>query len=103
MADEPTYEYIRGKGWVPTTVPTITWEQHGFRVTVMARKPQLHEKWYAEPKDRNLEETVRRLKQFYNVFSYTENMGNKFSDGGWTPSMLDKDVYNWVTVEVVKL
>lgn len=103
---EPTYYYVKGQGWVPMPdgVETRVFEAFGYRVTLYARKPVAGERWFAEPRDRSIDETMSRLKEQNWRYSNGLGLGVEYyylTEGQIHQHLLDKvhgvDV-NWVTV-----
>jgi len=43
---EPTYEYIKGQGWVICNYPSHTFELKGVKVTLTNRKPVVGDKYW---------------------------------------------------------
>lgn len=60
MSDEPTYEYIKGQGWVPSTHETFTGIIGKWHVTLIKRKPEIGEYYWSD--DCPLEQTFRNLE-----------------------------------------
>lgn len=59
MNDEPTYEYIKGQGWVPTTHEMFTGIIGKWHVTLIKRKPEIGEYYWSDTC--SLEQTFRNL------------------------------------------
>lgn len=59
---EPTYEYIKGKGWVASPLNYYTGKIKGLEITVLARTPLYHEAGFYIPGDsKNPEDGFRHL------------------------------------------
>lgn len=61
---EPTYHYVKGKGWVPGEYESFTTVGNtGIRVTLVRRIPEDHERYFmVGPKKRNaMQEIVEEL------------------------------------------
>jgi hypothetical protein len=45
--DEPTYEYVKGHGWVPTYTESASITSNGYRITLLKRLPNLGERGFS--------------------------------------------------------
>lgn len=92
---EPSYEYVKGKGWVISTTPTIVVERNNKRVTAFLRAPVVGERffynvttrgrhydddWYRQFRD---EDNNFLFEKFVNFFvdrdlSYREDIGVRY-------------------------
>lgn len=74
---EPTYEYVKGTGWVPRTYETLTRVIGNWEVTLILRKPEAGEYFWQD--HCSLDQTMRNLeRQFMFFFSRKEHPGNNF-------------------------
>lgn len=79
MSDEPTYEYFKGKGWVPSTVRGHSVNIGLWRVTVYERKPEIGECYftYVDNIPRLMVELSR--DSYWRALYSKEELGNNFS------------------------
>lgn len=59
---EPTYTYLKGVGWIPVNLQSETWEEDGYRITLMAREPAPGDKFWICSKDSTVQGIRKLLK-----------------------------------------
>ncbi len=79
MSEEPTYEYIKGTGWVPSLTKISSRVFGKWRMTIFDRKPEIGEPYFLYVTD--IEAFFKEIEAdtwFRNKFDM-ENVDNEFS------------------------
>jgi hypothetical protein len=79
---EPTYEYVKGQGWIITMYITRAFEAHGHRVTLQARLPRPGERYFMESIKTDIDGVMRALIAPFNSFRFEKSEPGVLFTGG---------------------
>lgn len=100
---EPTYHFVKGAGWVPSTHETMSETIGNYKVTLIRRDPEIGEYWFWMKYTETLEDVMTDMRVgWLNTFKRknAEESMSKY-DGRYCKTDLDEFVIVELELELV--